>query len=174
MTETPVNPNRDRPVCTQEAARAAGLDVAPGPEELRAVSEAIVSLWGDRWAEPDDQVASIADSGAQLARVMPLVLDEVERLRGELSDATAELADNTRAMNALRRHRDTAESRVAELEALKPAQFQDCGVCGAGYEYGQKCSACEFTKQMATATTAPCEEFRQDGECSCPVRHTTP
>lgn len=43
-------------------------------------------------------------------------------------------------------------ARVAELEALKPARFQDCQVCGAGYEYGKPCSACEFNKQMADAT----------------------
>lgn len=71
----------DRPVCTQEAARAAGLDVAPSPEELLTTAESIVTLWGDRWAEPDATVASLADSGAQLARAMPLVLAEVERLR---------------------------------------------------------------------------------------------
>ncbi|MFF6931545.1 hypothetical protein [Streptomyces californicus] len=41
---------------------------------------------------------------------------EVDRLRGELSDATAELAENARAMNGLRRHRDAAENRVRELE----------------------------------------------------------
>ncbi|MEV6450959.1 hypothetical protein AB0M75_06590 [Streptomyces anulatus] len=76
----------NRPVCTQEAARAAGLDVAPSPEELRVMSESVVSLWGDRWAEPDDQVASIADAGAQLARAMPLVLAEVDRLRAGGAD----------------------------------------------------------------------------------------
>ncbi|WP_411095972.1 hypothetical protein [Streptomyces sp. 020-2-3H-GM] len=79
---------------------------------------------------------------------------EVDRLRGELSDATAEMAENARAMNALRRHRDTAENRVRELEALKPARFQDCQVCGAGYEYGKPCSACEFKKQLAAPKPA--------------------
>ncbi|MEV5619407.1 hypothetical protein [Streptomyces bacillaris] len=69
---------------------------------------------------------------------------------------------------------DRLRARVAELEALKPAQFQDCQVCGAGYEYGKPCSACEFNKQMAAAKTAPCAEFRQDGECSCSTQHTTP
>ncbi|MGV0096978.1 hypothetical protein [Streptomyces californicus] len=55
---------------------------------------------------------------------------EVDQLRGELSDATAELAENARAMNALRRHRDTAEAevkrlraRVAESEAARPSRF---------------------------------------------------
>lgn len=40
-------------------------------------------------------------------------------------------------------------ARVAELEALKPARFQDCPKCGAGYEYGQPCPSCEFKKLMA-------------------------
>ncbi|MEI5032418.1 hypothetical protein RB201_04255 [Streptomyces sp. S1A(2023)] len=93
MTDTPMTPDHNRLVCTQEAAHAAGLDVAPSPEELRAVSESIVSLWGDRWAEPDDEVGSIADSGAQLARVMPLVLDEVDRLRKALSEAADQVAE---------------------------------------------------------------------------------
>lgn len=48
---------------------------------------------------------------------------EVDRLRGELSDATAELAENARAMNALRRHRNTAETRVAEVEGARPSRF---------------------------------------------------
>ncbi|MEV2259151.1 hypothetical protein AB0J13_10885 [Streptomyces anulatus] len=46
------------------------------------------------------------------------LLAEVDRLRGELSDTTAELAENARAMNALRRHRDTAEGRIAAVERL--------------------------------------------------------
>ncbi|MBH0243942.1 hypothetical protein I3W98_15470 [Streptomyces cavourensis] len=49
---------------------------------------------------------------------------------------------------------DRLRARVAELEALKPARFQDCQVCGAGYEYGKPCSACEFSKQMAAAAPA--------------------
>ncbi|MFJ2568944.1 hypothetical protein ACIOYT_00790 [Streptomyces halstedii] len=51
-------------------------------------------------------------------KALPSALAEMNRLRGELSDATAELAENTRAMNALRRHRDTAESRVAAVKRL--------------------------------------------------------
>ncbi|MFD6656900.1 hypothetical protein ACFWEB_17370 [Streptomyces parvus] len=50
-------------------------------------------------------------------------------------------------------------ARVAELEALKPARFQDCQVCGAGYEYGKPCSTCEFNKQMA-AETGPRRDLR--------------
>lgn len=148
MTDTPMTP--DRPVCTQEAARTAGLDVAPSPDELRAVSESVVSLWGDRWAEPDDQVASIADSGAQLARAMPLVLAEVDRLRKALSDAAdqvAELDDELGKASAhthflerntlpdlhrqiehhkggkarWRKRAETAEARVAQLQAERDA-----------------------------------------------------
>jgi hypothetical protein len=64
----------DRPICSQAAARAAGLDVAPTPVELTAMAESIVRTWGDRWAEPDDLAASTADAGAQLARAVPLIL----------------------------------------------------------------------------------------------------
>ena len=49
-------------------------------------------------------------------------------------------------------------ARVAELEALTPARFQDCQVCGTGYEYGKPCSFCEFKKRVAAevaATPAP-------------------
>lgn len=41
---------------------------------------------------------------------------------------------------------------VAELEALTPAPIQTCRVCGAGYSYGQPCSACEFQARMAAET----------------------
>ncbi|WP_405611186.1 hypothetical protein [Streptomyces sp. NBC_01508] len=44
--------------------------------------------------------------------------------------------------------------RVAELEALKPARFQDCRVCGAGYEYGQACAACAFNERMVAERVA--------------------
>ncbi|MFF8716213.1 hypothetical protein ACF07T_32980 [Streptomyces sp. NPDC015184] len=40
-------------------------------------------------------------------------------------------------------------ARVAELEALTPAAIQTCRICGAGYDYGQPCSVCEFKKRMA-------------------------
>lgn len=53
-------------------------------------------------------------------------------------------------------------ARVAELEALKPAQFQDCQVCGAGYEYGQSCSVCEFKKQMAAAQAGARDALPRD------------
>lgn len=40
-------------------------------------------------------------------------------------------------------------ARVTELEALTPAKHQTCRVCGAGYEYGQPCSSCQFKALMA-------------------------
>ncbi|WP_331723398.1 hypothetical protein [Streptomyces atratus] len=82
----------DMPVCSQEAARAAGLDVAPSPTELLAVAESIVSSWGDRAADPDDVVASTADAGAQLARAVPLVLAEVDRLRARVAELETSIA----------------------------------------------------------------------------------
>ncbi|GAA2946397.1 MULTISPECIES: hypothetical protein [Streptomyces] len=131
MTTTPPAPDRDRPLSTQEEARAAGLDVAPSPAELRVIAESIVSSWGDRWAEPDDLVASVADSGAQLARAVPLVLAEVDRLRAEVSSLSDELTgrslalyeeelDTARlrlALASAQRGRRELRARVAELEA---------------------------------------------------------
>ncbi|MGW2089639.1 hypothetical protein [Streptomyces sp. NPDC001880] len=76
----------DWPVCTPEAARAAGLDVAPTAAELSVMAASIVRSWGNRWAEPDDLVASTADAGAQLARTVPLILAELERVRAELAE----------------------------------------------------------------------------------------
>ncbi|MFD8404626.1 hypothetical protein ACFV1G_08080 [Streptomyces anulatus] len=58
--------------------------------------------------------------------------------------------------------------RVAELEALTPAQFQDCQTCGAGYEYGQPCQQCEFRTQMAAELAkAPAEDPHDS-----PLHHT--
>ncbi|MFF2411814.1 hypothetical protein [Streptomyces sp. NPDC058092] len=103
----------DTPVCSQEAARAAGLDVAPSPAELLAVAESIVSSWGDRAADPDDVVASTADTGAQLARAVPLVLAGLDRLRAERERWEA----NWRAERTLRLEDETKlRARVAELE----------------------------------------------------------
>lgn len=41
--------------------------------------------------------------------------------------------------------------RVAELEALTPAPIQTCRTCGAGYDYGQPCPACQFNERMTAA-----------------------
>ncbi|MEU3432353.1 hypothetical protein [Streptomyces sp. NPDC006863] len=53
-------------------------------------------------------------------------------------------------------------TRVAELEVLKPARFQDCQICGAGYEHGKPCSACEFNKQMAAAEAGITDALPRD------------
>lgn len=45
----------------------------------------------------------------------------------------------------------TLRSRVHELESLTPAPIQTCQTCGAGYTYGQPCSACQFRSLMAEA-----------------------
>ncbi|MEU5838600.1 hypothetical protein ABZ820_33710 [Streptomyces diacarni] len=60
----------EAPICTPEAARAAGLDIAPSPGELSAVAELIVSARGH---EPVAEV--------DLARAVPLACAEIRRLR---------------------------------------------------------------------------------------------
>ncbi|ONI48672.1 MULTISPECIES: hypothetical protein [unclassified Streptomyces] len=79
--------------------------------------------WGDGW------VSQWPCGPAQEKGAMVFVSE------GTAEDIAAELV-------ALRK-------RVAELEALKPAQFQDCQVCGTGYEYGQPCSFCQFKERLA-------------------------
>lgn len=82
----------------------------------------------DRLAEYRALIARTTDAGALVASpgVLRDLLAEVDRLREELSDATAELAENTRAMNVLRRHRDTAESRLAAVERLAEEADDKC------------------------------------------------
>jgi len=78
------------------------------------------------WSEGEEREQVLADAEfiAHAREDVPALLAEVDRLR----------------------------ARIAELEALKPARFQDCQVCGAGYEYGQPCPSCEFKARMATET----------------------
>lgn len=110
----------DRLVCSQAAARAAGLDVAPSVQELLVVAESIVSLWGDRWAEPDDLVASTADAGAQLARAVPLVLAELDRAcRLRLEDVAALRASEQVLQSQIdgqAKEIDRLRVRITELE----------------------------------------------------------
>ncbi|MGW1468492.1 hypothetical protein ACWCPT_29620 [Streptomyces sp. NPDC002308] len=151
MTDTPMTPDRERMIriwheelfrlrdVTAVARREALGDLLAEVDRLRAELEARPTR-----AEVLNEAADHFDAtlegryvtryfGHQVAaelRVLPVspqgaAETEVERLR----------------------------ARVAELEALKPAQFQDCQKCGAGYEYGQPCSACEFTALMAAAST---------------------
>lgn len=80
---------------------------------------------------------------------------EVDRLRGELSEATAELAENARAMNALRRHRDTAEARVAEL-TITPVD-----------EAVEMAEAAEELEAMRREHPGPCR-VPDSPDCTCP------
>ncbi|MER7788604.1 hypothetical protein [Streptomyces sp. NPDC097640] len=104
----PLSPEREVPICTQEAARAAGLDIAPSPAELAACAETIVRTWGHRPAEPDDEVASTADAGAQLARAVLLLLAELDRVRAKRDRAT-------RAFDALLGRHGKVKSERDEL-----------------------------------------------------------
>lgn len=122
--------NHDAPICTQEAARAVGLDVAPAPDELASMAARIVEMWGDRWAEPDDEVASVADAGAQLARAVPLLLSKLTQATAE-RDAFADRVDTLTAvaksnkryvrelyadLQKAQRERDELKERVTELD----------------------------------------------------------
>lgn len=65
----------DTPICTEAEARAAGLDIAPGLGELTAMAETIVAAaQGATGPEID------------LARAVPLMAAEVERLRARVAE----------------------------------------------------------------------------------------
>ncbi|MFD8866050.1 hypothetical protein ACFV1F_17025 [Streptomyces sp. NPDC059590] len=140
MTEPTATPlsDHDAPICAQETARAAGLDIAPSPSELAAIAASIARTWGDRHAEPDDETASTADAGAQLAHAVPLLLAEVTRLRAELNQAHddrtgaclarwEEEQDNARlrlAWASAQRGRQEARTRIAERDRATRRAFE--------------------------------------------------
>ncbi|MFJ9988628.1 hypothetical protein ACIQUD_32225 [Streptomyces globisporus] len=84
------------------------------------------------------------------------LLGEVDRLRGELSDATAELAENARAMNVLRRHRDNAEAKVAELTGTPVDEAVEMAEAAAELE------------AMRREHPAPCR-VPDSPDCTCPT-----
>ncbi|MFF3547132.1 hypothetical protein ACFYXD_35505 [Streptomyces platensis] len=139
--------NHDALICTQEAAHAAGLDVAPTPSELIAMADAIVRTWGDRSAEPEDEVGSTADAGAQLARALPLVLAELDRVRSE-RDAFADRVDtltavaksNKRHVQAMYADLQTANRERDELKQ-RIAALEDAAICPSVAKlYGTRCT----------------------------------
>ncbi|MFE7535208.1 hypothetical protein ACFU67_13160 [Streptomyces rhizosphaericola] len=48
----------------------------------------------------------------------------------------------------------------------------DCACCKAGCDGGRDNNPCTHPNTTWNKEPALCEEFRQDGECSCPVQHT--
>lgn len=79
----------DEPVATTAQARAAEMDVPLSPDELTAMAERIVQAWGGRAVDLDDVTATIAGAGAQLARVVPLLADELTQLRARVEELEA-------------------------------------------------------------------------------------
>lgn len=93
MTDT------DLPICTTEAARAAGLDVPPTPDELTACAESIIRAIGHR-AEPE----------VDLARAVPLMVNKIAAVTADRDRALAELGRVSATLTQLR-----AEGQAAEL-----------------------------------------------------------
>ncbi|MGY5127366.1 hypothetical protein [Streptomyces nigrescens] len=139
--------NHDAPICTQEAAHAAGLDVAPSPSELAAMAEAIVRTWGDRSAEPEDEVGSTADAGAQLARALPLVLAELERIRAE-RDAFADRVDTLTAIaKGNKRHVQDMYDQVQKVNRER----DELKTWHDNYVKGTKFAGREMRRRLITA-----------------------
>ncbi|MGW9245757.1 hypothetical protein [Streptomyces badius] len=140
MTDTPMTPDRD-PSRREELL----FMLLHGGARYEAVAQRVVDLAA---SEVRDEYAPEV---ARLGDALQGVMDEIAQF-GIYSPARTAAAALVRRADELVTENATLRARVAELEALKPARFQDCQVCGAGYEYGKPCSACEFNKQMAAAT----------------------
>lgn len=124
----PLTPGREQEIRTLEQAATPGPWESDGAEIYGTLGGVLmIDLWVGETLDVDNQARSNADAAfiATAREAVPELLAEVADLR----------------------------ARVAELEALKPARFQDCPVCGAGYEYGQPCTSCEFKERMAAETT---------------------
>lgn len=75
VNDKPVaTPLTDAPICTPEAAREAGLDIAPSLSELTAMAETIVAAGG------------APEPGTDLARAVPLLATCIERLRVRVAE----------------------------------------------------------------------------------------
>ena len=96
---------------------------------------------------PGTWAAGLRDLLAEVDRLQA-VLAELEAERDELSTKfdTAIGGFNASAMELV-----MLRDRIRVLETLTPAPVQTCRVCGAGYTYGEPCSACEFQKRMAAS-----------------------
>ncbi|MEV5443521.1 hypothetical protein AB0N23_13430 [Streptomyces sp. NPDC052644] len=133
------------PWCTDSWEIYQGSEYLPG-----------ISSWVGECCRSEDPEQALADAEfiAHARDDVPWLLAEVERLRARVAELEAERHSTNEALSeaaeTLRANRD----RIAALEQLRPARFQDCPVCGAGYEYGQPCSQCEFRKQMAAEVLA--------------------
>jgi hypothetical protein len=108
-------------------------------EPITSLSEAVA----DRGALPMPTGSTLAVEELQAENV---------RLRRKVDSLKAELKRSDAEYEVACGERDRALELVAELEALKPAPIQTCQKCGAGYTYGQPCSACEFKARMAAET----------------------
>ena len=99
---------------------------------------------------------------------LAVLLAEVDRLRAENGRWRERTEEAEVGEAQLKGRLRGLRARVAELEALKPARFQDCQACGTGYEYGKPCSFCEFKKRIAAEIAKAQAEDPHDS----PLHHT--
>ena len=130
----------------------------PGPwEEYRPYGESFYAFLGGSHLrgvgtlEFGDGEDADADRAFTLhaRQDVPALLAEVDRLRAENRRWRERTEEAELGEAQLKGRLRGLRARVAELEALTPAPIQTCRSCGAGYDYGQPCSVCEFKKRMA-------------------------
>lgn len=104
------------PLFTDAAAHAAGLDIVPSPTELLDAAQAVIDLWGDRGADPDNPTEMAADYGSQVARTIPLLLARIAELENNLTGAnlnTYEEEQETHRLGTQATELRTALNRLA-------------------------------------------------------------
>ncbi|MFI5649927.1 hypothetical protein ACIA71_01740 [Streptomyces anulatus] len=164
MTDTPMTPDRLAEIRNRKLD-----EVTSGPWLLADDENGRPLVYAERvgghgrtLALPLFLAGAATEADAQFVasarQAVPELLAEVDRLRGELSDATAELAENARAMNALRRHRDTAEARIAALTAAPVDEADEAAELAEG--------AAEL-EAMRRDHPAPCR-VPDSPDCTCP------
>lgn len=149
----------------------------------------------DLLALMDERAASV------VSPCLAAVLDEAERLRAEVAELKEQRERRRVRLVALQNDAlsmrgslspngqerkvpfplgetltpavDWLIARVAELEALTPAEIQTCRVCGAGYTYGQPCSTCEFRKRMAAEVSARATQLEDPHDSPLHHRYET-
>ncbi|MGC5534243.1 hypothetical protein [Streptomyces sp. SR-10] len=192
MTDTPMTPDRLRFVVRQldpkcfvvddtttalsydmRATRPAAQKDADRRNEASVERAATRAIFALKSPPPDGSAhfqsgwdagldAAIEAAQASVKEPVNALMAEVKRLRAALSDAASQVAELESDLGGTSAENAQLRARVAELTAAPVDEAVEMTEAEVELE------------AMRREHPAPCEEFRQDGECSCPVPHTTP
>ncbi|MFE7485485.1 hypothetical protein [Streptomyces sp. NPDC057552] len=157
MTDTPMTPDREQEI---RETHPAGWYDGPWTHNYVEGEGGEPDYWRVVHHESGTTLATLPDWAGGLAAFIADAHDAVPELLAEVDRLRARAAE--------------LEDRPARTEVLDEAAAHfDSSVEGRFVTkyFGHQVAA--ELKAMRVDRSAPCEEFRQDGECSCPTRHTT-